>query len=53
MFDMLWSDPKRSDGISTSSRGPDCVYFGPDITTQFLRENELEVCIRSHQVCLY
>eukprot|EP00922_Rhytidocystis_sp_ex-Travisia-forbesii_P032363 GHVS01048091.1.p1 GENE.GHVS01048091.1~~GHVS01048091.1.p1 ORF type:complete len:1000 (-),score=105.05 GHVS01048091.1:214-3213(-) len=50
MFDILWSDPQPEPGRGFSTRGADCVSFGPDITNSFLNRNNLEVCIRSHQV---
>uniref|UniRef100_A0A3B0MWL4 Serine/threonine-protein phosphatase n=1 Tax=Theileria annulata TaxID=5874 RepID=A0A3B0MWL4_THEAN len=50
MFDLLWSDPQRGKGIASSSRGAGCIRFGPDITEKFLEMNNLEICIRSHQV---
>lgn len=50
MFDLLWSDPQHDRGIGWSTRGADCIAFGPDVTDAFLTKNNLEVCIRSHQV---
>ena len=50
MFDLLWSDPQPHYGIGRSTRGPDCIVYGPDITDRFLARNKLEVCIRSHEV---
>ncbi|UKJ87747.2 protein-serine/threonine phosphatase [Theileria orientalis] len=50
MFDLLWSDPQHTNGIDPSSRGAGCIRFGPDVTTNFLKTNNLEICIRSHQV---
>lgn len=50
MFDLLWSDPRNEPGRGPSGRGADCMAFGPDITERFLSENQLDVCIRSHQV---
>ncbi|KAF8819114.1 serine/threonine protein phosphatase, partial [Cardiosporidium cionae] len=50
MFDVLWSDPRTEPGRGFSSRGADCISFGPDVTDAFLKSNNLEVCIRSHQV---
>ncbi|GBE59700.1 serine threonine phosphatase [Babesia ovata] len=50
VFDMLWSDPQDKEGRSSSTRGADCIRFGPDVTAAFLDLNKLEVCIRSHQV---
>lgn len=50
MFDLLWSDPQHENGRGWSTRGADCIAFGPDVTDAFLTKNNLEVCIRSHQV---
>ncbi|OEH80588.1 serine threonine protein phosphatase [Cyclospora cayetanensis] len=50
MFDLLWSDPQPDRGRGWSTRGADCIAFGPDVTDAFLTKNNLEVCIRSHQV---
>eukprot|EP00003_Mantamonas_plastica_P010319 TRINITY_DN1974_c0_g2_i1.p1 TRINITY_DN1974_c0_g2~~TRINITY_DN1974_c0_g2_i1.p1 ORF type:complete len:609 (-),score=206.71 TRINITY_DN1974_c0_g2_i1:584-2410(-) len=49
MCDMLWSDPAMYRGRSPSKRGVG-VAFGPDITAQFLKENNLELVVRSHEV---
>ncbi|GFE55259.1 serine threonine phosphatase [Babesia ovis] len=49
MTDMLWSDPKPTSGRNPSKRGVACE-FGPDVTTNFLKENGLELVIRSHEV---
>ncbi|ORM39625.1 Serine/threonine-protein phosphatase 5 [Babesia sp. Xinjiang] len=50
VFDLLWSDPQNKNGRDVSTRGADCIRFGPDVTAAFLDLNKLEVCIRSHQV---
>ncbi|EDO05616.2 Calcineurin-like phosphoesterase family protein [Babesia bovis T2Bo] len=49
MTDMLWSDPKPSNGRTPSKRGVAC-QFGPDVTSNFLQQNGLELIIRSHEV---
>ena len=49
MCELLWSDPKSENGIFPSKRGAG-VYFGPDITRRFLKENNLKLLIRSHEV---
>eukprot|EP01133_Synstelium_polycarpum_P014506 gene14506-17121_t len=46
---LLWSDPQANPGIAPSSRGVG-VYFGPDVTRKFLKENNLCGVIRSHEV---
>ncbi|XP_045483336.1 serine/threonine-protein phosphatase 5 [Harmonia axyridis] len=49
MCDLLWSDPQHQSGRAPSRRGVGC-QFGPDITEAFLKENQLEYIIRSHEV---
>ena len=49
MCELLWSDPYDGNGTIPSSRGAG-VYFGPDVTEKFLRENNLTLLIRSHEV---
>jgi len=49
MADMLWADPQVGNGRGPSKRGVG-QSFGPDVTNQFLAENNLEMVIRSHEV---
>eukprot|EP00128_Syssomonas_multiformis_P001558 Colp12_sorted_trinity150504_noHs@23841 len=49
MCEMLWSDPQPEPGRSASKRGVGC-QFGPDVTDNFLKRNNLELLIRSHEV---
>ena len=49
MCELLWSDPHDLNGTMPSQRGAG-VYFGPDVTEKFLRENNLKLLIRSHEV---
>ena len=49
MNDILWSDPMDQMGHAPSPRGV-TKTFGPDVTEKFLKENNLELLIRSHQV---
>ena len=49
MCDILWSDPREENGIYPSDRGAG-VYFGPDVTEKFLKNNNLTLLIRSHEV---
>lgn len=49
MTELLWSDPKPERGRSPSKRGVACA-FGPDVTHRFLRENNLDYVIRSHEM---
>ncbi|CAE7741106.1 Ppp5c [Symbiodinium sp. CCMP2592] len=62
LFDAQWADPTDALGITRSSRGSMVMNFGPDVTRKFLQDsdrcntqtltedNELSLCIRSHQV---
>eukprot|EP01012_Entosiphon_sulcatum_P041649 TRINITY_DN55537_c0_g1_i1.p1 TRINITY_DN55537_c0_g1~~TRINITY_DN55537_c0_g1_i1.p1 ORF type:complete len:470 (-),score=79.18 TRINITY_DN55537_c0_g1_i1:64-1473(-) len=49
MCEMLWSDPAPMRGRTPNKRGVG-VAFGPDVTENFLRTNNLELIIRSHEV---
>ena len=49
MCELLWSDPYDGNGTAPSSRGAG-IYYGPDVTEKFLRENNLKLLIRSHEV---
>lgn len=49
MSDLLWSDPQPFDGRSPSKRGVGYA-FGPDYTKQFLKLNNLQLLVRSHEV---
>jgi len=49
MSDILWSGPQEFEGRSPSKRGGG-IMFGPDITENFLKHNNLELLIRSHEV---
>lgn len=44
---LLWSDPKATNGISPSHRG-EGILWGPDISEAFLKRNDLTMIIRSH-----
>eukprot|EP01132_Coremiostelium_polycephalum_P004275 gene4275-5349_t len=46
---LLWSDPQPTPGRAPSSRGVG-IYFGPDVTRKFLKDNNLCTIIRSHEV---
>ncbi|KAJ3441683.1 serine/threonine-protein phosphatase [Anaeramoeba flamelloides] len=48
---LLWSDPGRINGRSTSPRGT-ALIFGPDVTKKFLKLNNLDLIIRSHEMKL-
>lgn len=49
MCDLLWSDPQPQNGRSISKRGVSC-QFGPDVTERFLKQNNLDFIVRSHEV---
>lgn len=49
MSDLLWSDPQPFPGKSPSKRGVG-FSFGPDITEAFLKRNQLQLLVRSHEV---
>lgn len=49
MSDLLWSDPQPFPGKAPSKRGVG-FSFGPDITAAFLKLNNLELLVRSHEV---
>ncbi|XP_055956843.1 serine/threonine-protein phosphatase 5 isoform X2 [Patella vulgata] len=49
MCELLWSDPQIVPGTAPSKRGVG-VQFGPDVTENFLRVNNLDYIIRSHEV---
>lgn len=58
MTDMLWSDPTKLNGRHPSKRGIS-IMFGPDVTHNFLAENNLgkvhtykisELLVRSHEM---
>lgn len=49
MCEMLWSDPKPTEGRGPSQRGVG-VGFGPDVTRNFLQDNKLDLLVRSHEV---
>ena len=49
MCEILWSDPCEENGVTPSPRGAG-VLFGPDVTKKFLKENNLSLLIRSHEV---
>ena len=49
MNEILWSDPFDGNGIQPSDRGAGVLY-GKDVTKKFLKENNLKLLIRSHEV---
>ena len=46
--DILWSDPMDGVGRQPSRREAG-IMFGKDVTERFLKENNLELLVRSHE----
>uniref|UniRef100_A0A1A9VSD6 Serine/threonine-protein phosphatase with EF-hands n=1 Tax=Glossina austeni TaxID=7395 RepID=A0A1A9VSD6_GLOAU len=49
IFDIMWSDPQHVDGCVPNVLRGAGTYFGPDITSQFLKKHKLQLLVRSHQ----
>ncbi|XP_039062817.1 serine/threonine-protein phosphatase 5 isoform X1 [Hibiscus syriacus] len=49
MCELLWSDPQPLPGRGPSKRGVG-LSFGVDVTKKFLRDNNLDLIVRSHEV---
>ena len=49
MSEALWSDPQSMPGRAPSKRGVG-LSFGPDVTANFLKTNNLKMVVRSHEV---
>lgn len=49
MCELLWSDPQPQPGRGISKRGVG-LQFGPDVTEDFCRTNNLDMVVRSHEV---
>lgn len=47
LYNMVWSDPQEAEGKSFNSRRKADNFFGPNLTKEFLAENQLEYLIRS------
>jgi len=48
MCEIMWSDPQPELGRAPSKRGVG-TSFGPDVTNNFLKVNNLEYVVRSHE----
>eukprot|EP01041_Mallomonas_annulata_P005664 gene5664-11433_t len=49
VISLLWSDPREKEGFGYSGRCGGSI-FGPDVTAESLKTNNLDLLIRSHQV---
>ncbi|KAF9953515.1 hypothetical protein BGZ70_000220 [Mortierella alpina] len=49
MSELLWADPQPQPGRSPSARGVG-QKFGPDVTENFCKMNNIDMVIRSHEV---
>ncbi|XP_024632955.1 serine/threonine-protein phosphatase 5 [Medicago truncatula] len=49
MHDLLWSDPQYLPGRGPSKRGYELFCFGEDVTKRFLKDNNLDLVVRSHE----
>ncbi|KAL9912078.1 retinal degeneration C isoform 1-T6 [Glossina fuscipes fuscipes] len=49
VFDMMWSDPQHIDGCVPNVLRGAGTYFGPDVTSQFLKKHKLQLLVRSHE----
>ncbi|KAG0074964.1 Serine/threonine-protein phosphatase 5 [Linnemannia elongata] len=49
MSELLWADPQFLPGRSPSARGVG-QKFGPDVTENFCKMNDIDMVIRSHEV---
>jgi len=51
LMQIMWNDPKSNlNGFSDSFRGLDIKNFGEDVFNDFMKQNELNYLIRSHEV---
>lgn len=49
LCESLWADPQPMKGRAPSKRGVG-LSFGPDVTENFLKTNDLKLVVRSHEV---
>ena len=50
LCDLLWSDPEPSIRGWAENEGGISFVFGSDVVTTFLRDNDLDLICRAHQV---
>lgn len=51
LMQIMWNDPKSNlNGFSDSFRGIDIKNFGEDVFNDFMKKNELNYLIRSHEL---
>ncbi|KAI8036608.1 hypothetical protein M5D96_010409 [Drosophila gunungcola] len=49
IFDIMWSDPQATMGCVPNTLRGAGVWFGPDVTDNFLQRHRLSYVIRSHE----
>ncbi|KAL3266411.1 hypothetical protein HHI36_010587 [Cryptolaemus montrouzieri] len=49
VFDVLWSDPMTGNGCVPNTLRGAGTYFGPNVTSTFLKKHNLSFLIRSHE----
>ncbi|KPU78056.1 uncharacterized protein Dana_GF10046, isoform B [Drosophila ananassae] len=49
IFDIMWSDPQATMGCVPNTLRGAGVWFGPDVTENFLQKHRLSYVIRSHE----
>ncbi|MHA1596209.1 MAG: metallophosphoesterase [Candidatus Asgardarchaeia archaeon] len=51
LLELLWNDPREGiRGFRPSMRGPGIYVFGRDVFEDFMKNNSLEIMLRSHEV---
>lgn len=49
LSDILWSKPSKKDGLRDNTGRKLGLWWGPDCTETFLKQNKLKLIIRSHE----
>mmetsp|Transcript_33581 Transcript_33581/g.73290 ORF Transcript_33581/g.73290 Transcript_33581/m.73290 type:complete len:470 (-) Transcript_33581:88-1497(-) len=47
--DVMWSDPMHTNGFRENTERGIGLVFGPNVTQQFLEQNNLQLVVRSHE----